>query len=465
MGSVFGGVIGGSDVAHTQAGGFRVFKVTPGGPASEAGLEVFFDFIVDIDGVKMDADQMTFYRKVADGENVGTRMKVYNIRNHAAREVQVVPRKWSGAGLLGAVVRYDALENAENQGIRVLSVFPNSPAEKAGLIALKDYLLGTTEVMFRDLDELIEIVNLCIGRSMQVWVYNSETESIREVTLTPNFGWGGQGAIGADIRTGLLHRIPAPRRKPVAKTGDEQQATSASAFASDSSALPGEVVAPLASVTDASAMHVVPAAETLDLVDARPAQTEAPAVAEVHVHTPQDASSGLGMESSQTQQAAIAAVDALPIAPSPPPGPAPPYAAQPGQQVDSMAAHAVAPMPPPGPVPSWATHHGDMASVAVSPPPGPVPAGTDKVQLDMYPCSTSGASSDATVLNPIKPLQPSGPAPAAADGHAVMYNSAEVPADAQFDLYPRITSTPASDARSAGVVVDAIPAEARAPII
>merc|ERR1719499_2384542 len=62
------------------------------------------------------------------------------------------------------------------------------------------------------MDELVEIVNIRLNKQMQIYVYNSDTEAIREVTLVPNADWGGEGCIGADIRTGLLHRIPAPRR-------------------------------------------------------------------------------------------------------------------------------------------------------------------------------------------------------------------------------------------------------------
>lgn len=202
----------GSGQSATEVGGFRIFKVNPGSPAFEAGLEVFFDFIVDIGGTKMDSNQNNFFAKIQEAENTRTKLVVYNIRTHTSRDVYVMPRKWGGAGLLGAVVRYDALDNADNQGIRVLDVFPNSPAKQAGLIPYKDYLLGTTEVMFRDLDELVEIVNLSLGKKTQIYVYNSDTEAIREVTIVPNNNWGGDGSIGADIRTGLLHRIPAPRR-------------------------------------------------------------------------------------------------------------------------------------------------------------------------------------------------------------------------------------------------------------
>ncbi|CAE7535505.1 GORASP2 [Symbiodinium sp. KB8] len=195
-----------------EVGGFRIFKVNPGSPAAEAGLEVFFDFIVEIDGVHMDADQATFASAIQEAENQRTKLVVHNIRAHTARDVYVTPRRWGGAGLLGAVVRYDTLESAEGQGMRVLSVFPNSPAEAAGLVPNKDFLLGTTEVMFRDMDELTEVVNLYMGTELKIYVYNIEAENIREVVIVPSTQWGGDGAIGADIRTGLLHRIPAPRR-------------------------------------------------------------------------------------------------------------------------------------------------------------------------------------------------------------------------------------------------------------
>jgi len=206
---IHGAMGGGQSI---EVGGFRIFKVNPGSPAAEAGLEVFFDFIVEIDGVHMDADQATFASAIQEAENQRTKLVVHNIRTHTARDVYVTPRRWGGAGLLGAVVRYDTLESAEGQGMRVLSVFPNSPAEAAGLVPNKDFLLGTTEVMFRDMDELTEVVNLYMGTELKVYVYNIEAESIREVVIVPSTQWGGDGAIGADIRTGLLHRIPAPRR-------------------------------------------------------------------------------------------------------------------------------------------------------------------------------------------------------------------------------------------------------------
>lgn len=205
--------MGGS--ASTEIGGVRVFKVSPGSPAAEAGLEVFFDFIVAINGVNLEpGEQSVFAKHIQDAENGTAKITVYNTRANMTREVTVMPRKWAGNGLLGATVRYDAVDVAENHGIRVLEVFPNSTAAHAGLVPFQDFLLGTPQRVFHDIDELVEVVQANINERMQVYVYNADSESVRETILMPNNAWGGDGCIGCDIGTGLLHRIPAPRRPP-----------------------------------------------------------------------------------------------------------------------------------------------------------------------------------------------------------------------------------------------------------
>lgn len=203
-----------------EIGGVRVFKISPGSPAAEAGLEVFFDFILDVNGVRMDPNyQKSFAQKIQESENSIAKMQVFNTRAHTTREVTVMPRKWNGNGLLGATVRFDIVDPTENQGIRVLEVFPNSPAAHAGLVPYQDYLLGTAQCVFHDIDELVEVVGTSINTRLQVYVYNTDSESVREVMLVPNNDWGGEGCIGCDIGTGLLHKIPAPRRPPGATPG------------------------------------------------------------------------------------------------------------------------------------------------------------------------------------------------------------------------------------------------------
>lgn len=198
--------------ASQEVEGVRVFKVHPGSPAAEAGLEVFFDFIISIDGVVLDPqDQQVFGTKIQEAENRAVKLVVYNTRAHGAREVIVTPRKWTGTGLLGAKVRFDSCDPADNNGQRVLEVFPNSPAAQAGLESYQDFLLGNAQAVFHDVDELSDFLQNNMSQPSQVYVYSAVHETVREVTLTPNNSWGGEGCIGCDIGTGILHRIPAPR--------------------------------------------------------------------------------------------------------------------------------------------------------------------------------------------------------------------------------------------------------------
>lgn len=42
-------------------------------------------------------------------------------------------------------IRFDSYKDAEEQMLHVLEIETNSPAELAGLVPFKDYLLGTAE--------------------------------------------------------------------------------------------------------------------------------------------------------------------------------------------------------------------------------------------------------------------------------------------------------------------------------
>lgn len=202
----------------TANGGFRIFKVNPNSPAARAGLEVFFDYIVEIDGlevIRSSAERHRgFFEKVQQSLNREIGLVVYNVRTKLYRDVKVTPMKWGGSGLLGATVRYDQFDSAAGQGLRVLEVFPNSPSAMARLIPFYDYILGTQDVAFKELDELVEVVGSHLDRPLSLHVYNSESESTRIVHIVPSYRWGGQGCLGCDIGTGFIHRIPRTKASP-----------------------------------------------------------------------------------------------------------------------------------------------------------------------------------------------------------------------------------------------------------
>lgn len=53
-----------------------------------------------------------------------------------------------------------------------------------------------------------ELVEDHLDRTLVLWVYNSEFDVVREVELVPTRGWGGEGALGAELGYGALHRLP-----------------------------------------------------------------------------------------------------------------------------------------------------------------------------------------------------------------------------------------------------------------
>jgi hypothetical protein len=54
-----------------------------------------------------------------------------------------------------------------------------------------------------------------------LWVYNSEFDVVREVELIPRRGWGGEGALGAVLGYGALHRLPVGLGEEVQAPGEK----------------------------------------------------------------------------------------------------------------------------------------------------------------------------------------------------------------------------------------------------
>ncbi|CAG2110805.1 unnamed protein product [Medioppia subpectinata] len=87
------------------------------------------------------------------------------------------------------------------EGYHVLRVQDYSPGHKAGLEAYFDFIIaiGNTRLN-QDNDALKEILKTSIDKPLVMTVYNSKTQTVREVELTPSAKWGGQGLLGVSIR-------------------------------------------------------------------------------------------------------------------------------------------------------------------------------------------------------------------------------------------------------------------------
>ena len=107
---------------------------------------------------------------------------------------------------------------------------PLSPAHQAGLLPHSDYILGSPSGTLKGEAALGELVEDYLNRSLVLWVYNSEFDVVREVELVPRRGWGGEGALGAVLGFGALHRLPVG-------LGEEVQAPGENMFDADRKSL------------------------------------------------------------------------------------------------------------------------------------------------------------------------------------------------------------------------------------
>lgn len=204
--------MGGSQSAAIPGGGtegYHVLRVQDNSPGSRAGLEAFFDFIVAIGNTRLNQDNDTLKEILKDNLEKTLAVTVYNSKAQSIRDVEIVPSNmWGGQGLLGVSIRFCSFEGANENVWHVLEVHPTSPADFAGLIAFSDYIIGADSVLHES-EDLFTLIETHEGKPLKLYVYNADTDSCREVTITPNRNWGGDGSLGCGIGYGYLHRIPA----------------------------------------------------------------------------------------------------------------------------------------------------------------------------------------------------------------------------------------------------------------
>eukprot|EP01069_Polyplicarium_translucidae_P001468 Polyplicarium_translucidae@DN1674_c0_g1_i1.p1 len=126
----------------------------------------------------------------------------------------MTPMHWGGHGLLGAAVRYDDIERSMRQGVRVLEVETGSVADLLGLVAFKDYIIGTNKGLIRDVSDLNDALE-----ELQVTkedgcllVYNTQAEALRFTSsVAEKMNRGPQRGLGCAVGVGIIHHIPPVR--------------------------------------------------------------------------------------------------------------------------------------------------------------------------------------------------------------------------------------------------------------
>uniref|UniRef100_A0A8C6V4P3 Golgi reassembly stacking protein 2 n=1 Tax=Naja naja TaxID=35670 RepID=A0A8C6V4P3_NAJNA len=188
--------------------GYHVLRVQENSPGHRAGLEPFFDFIVSINGSRLNKDNDTLKDLLKANVEKPVKMLVYSSKTLELRETSVTPSNmWGGQGLLGVSIRFCSFDGANENVWHVLEVEPNSPAAIAGLRPHSDYIIGADTVM-NESEDLFSLIETHESKPLKLYVYNTDTDNCREVVITPNTAWGGEGSLGCGIGYGYLHRIP-----------------------------------------------------------------------------------------------------------------------------------------------------------------------------------------------------------------------------------------------------------------
>ncbi|KAF6720370.1 Golgi reassembly-stacking protein 2 [Oryzias melastigma] len=203
--------MGGSQSVEIPGGGsegYHVLRVQENSPGHRAGLEPFFDFIVSINNTRLNKDNDTLKDLLKASVEKPVKMLVYSSKTLELRECTVTPSNmWGGQGLLGVSIRFCSFEGANENVWHVLEVESNSPAALAGLRPHTDYIIGADTVM-NESEDLFSLIETHEGKGLKLYVYNTDTDNCREVVITPNSAWGGEGSLGCGIGYGYLHRIP-----------------------------------------------------------------------------------------------------------------------------------------------------------------------------------------------------------------------------------------------------------------
>ncbi|XP_076577681.1 Golgi reassembly-stacking protein 1-like [Chaetodon auriga] len=205
--------------------GYHVHGVQEDSPALKAGLEPFFDFILSIGNTRLNKESDLLKDLLKANVEKAVKLEVYNSKTQRVRELEVTPSNmWGGQGLLGASVRFCSFEGANENVWHVLDVEASSPAALAGLIAHDDFIVGADQVL-QDSEDFFSLIEANEGKPLKLLVYNTQTDQCREVVVTPNGAWGGEGSLGCGIGYGYLHRIPTRPAQPNTQSKNVLQST------------------------------------------------------------------------------------------------------------------------------------------------------------------------------------------------------------------------------------------------
>lgn len=191
----------------------------------KSDLELHSDVIVAVDRQPVETNIDKFLESVQTKDSVD--LLVYNLRDRDYREITVQneldaqnnPKK------MGIRICLDTIENLEKNIFHILSVDKNGPGFDAGLVADEDYIVYIPPSKPEEIVEPFTFIRAHDQRKLKLVVYNSKRDTYRVVEIFPRIDWGGNGSLGCEIGTGMIHTLP-PRGKNVVQLDGNETKTS-----------------------------------------------------------------------------------------------------------------------------------------------------------------------------------------------------------------------------------------------
>lgn len=88
-------------------------------------------------------------------------------------------------------------EEVDKVGYRVLGVQPNSPGCKCGLVAFFDIIICANGIPLKSLDStFIDVIKASEEKTLTLTIYNTKSNTTRDISLIPNRNWPGEGMLG-----------------------------------------------------------------------------------------------------------------------------------------------------------------------------------------------------------------------------------------------------------------------------
>ncbi|PRT52549.1 Uncharacterized protein C1D4.02c [Wickerhamiella sorbophila] len=203
--------------------GFRVLHVEPDSEASRAGIEPLFDFLVGVNDKHLsdsrrhepqDNDSVPVEElKKLLGAEPSAMLSIWSMKGKTIRQVQVPVRPQETGFGLGLTMQWTPLKVGDHVW-HILNVSNGSPADEAGLIGEKDYVVGAEQGLLEEGGEslLARVASRYAEdekhQGFEVYVYNSDFDNLRPVRIVPRFDPKGQRLLGCSVGYGYLHRLP-----------------------------------------------------------------------------------------------------------------------------------------------------------------------------------------------------------------------------------------------------------------